>query len=138
MDGMDWMDRMRLRASRKLPQARRERPEPVVCPPAQPGPHCVYLTLKKPSKLAAEKLAKKLRTDGAECGFTEDLKVSCSLDDAQLGKLFGAKVRYFVTAASASNRMICDAQVASFKVPSFKVPSRYADVAAVDLDGQCP
>lgn len=113
-----------------LPKTR-EAPPP--CPPAQPMPLCAYLTLKKPSKAAAEKLAKKLRTDGVEPDVSDELVVSASLDDAQLSKLLGAKVRYALTAASASDRTICDAQVASFKPPA-----RYSELASLRLDAQCP
>ena len=104
------------------------------CPPAAPsGPHCVYLALKKPSKVAAEKLAKKLRTDGVASDVSDELQVSLSLSDAQLQELLGAKLSYAMTAASASNRMVCDAQVASFQAPP-----RYAEVASVRIDAQCP
>ncbi len=104
------------------------------CPPARPaGPHCVYLTLKKPTKAAAERLAKKLRTDGVEADLSEEHALSVALDDARLAKLLGARVSYSLTGAGASDRLVCDAQVASFKPPA-----RYAEVASVRIDAQCP
>lgn len=111
------------------PHARAKPP----CPPAQPVAHCVYLTLKKPSKAAAEKLAKKLRADGVESDVSDELVVSASLDEARLSKLLGTRVRYALTAASASDRTTCDAQVASFKPPA-----RYSELASLRLDAQCP
>ncbi|HEY3446223.1 MAG TPA: hypothetical protein VGK67_07650 [Myxococcales bacterium] len=114
-----------------LLRPRKERP---ACPPAQAsGPHCVYLTLKKPSMAGAEKLAKKLRTDGVESDTSDDFQVSVSLGDAQLAKLFGATVSYSLTGASASDRMVCDPQIASFKAPA-----RYGEVASLRIDAQCP
>lgn len=106
----------------------------VPCPPAEPtGPHCVYLTLRTPSATAAEKLAKKLRTDGVESDIGSDHRLSVALTDAQLAKLLGAKVGYSLTGASASDRMLCDAQVRSFKAPG-----RYQELAEVRIDPACP
>jgi len=108
-----------------------ERPR---CPPALPSrQHCVYLTLAQATQVSAEKVAKKLRTDGVESEISEEHQLAVSLTDAQLQAILGAKVSYSLTGASASDRLICDVRIASFAAPQ-----RYREIASVRIDPACP
>ena len=103
------------------------------CPPKSPRTHCVYLSLKKSTRNEAEKIAKLLKTDGAEASISEDNDLTSMLSDAQLRKLLGAKVVYNSTGASASDVLVCEASI-----ESIKPPTRYQNVESARIDSACP
>ncbi len=104
----------------------------IACPPAERAAHCVYLTLWTPSTRPVRELLRKLKQDGV-AAVSEESVVSMTLDDEQIRSILGAKVRYRLTAASASNRMLCTAELVRGRTPL-----RYQEVRSARIDPQCP
>ena len=80
------------------------------CPPKKPRSHCVYMELHKATRTLAEQVVKRLKADGVSASIDESLDLSGMMTDAQLRKLFGAKVAYNMTGASAKDLLVCEAQ----------------------------
>lgn len=101
------------------------------CPPARPPPICLLVTLREPSPANAALLRERLRADGLRSGGgARSFTITAS--PARLRRGLGVRVRYVLTGASSSDRMIC--QPALRRVV---VPERYRDlIASIRFDPQ--
>ena len=94
------------------------------CPPARPPPICLLVTLRAPTPARAAELRERLRADGIRSSGTAR-NFSLVARPSQLRRVFGVRVRYVRTPASAGNRLVC--QPALHVV---RVPERYRDLVA--------
>lgn len=88
------------------------------CPPAHPPPICLLVTLREPTTANAALLRERLREDGLDLqGPRGDLVITAS---PQRLRALGVRVRYTMTGASSSDRMIC------LPVVRVRLPARYS------------
>lgn len=112
------------------PPVRERRPP---CPPEKEPVHCVYLTLRQPNRKVLAQVLADLEKDGIKASARENRELSLTAGDARLRELFGARMHYGVTGASASDRLICEARIVSI-APG----PRYRQVYGARIDPACP
>lgn len=92
-----------------------------------PDRHCVLLALRDPSEQAALEVEQQLAREGLRVA-REGPDVALSLTAAEIRRLFGARLRWSVTGASATPTLIREVHLQGGRVPA-RLRSRVASFA---------
>jgi hypothetical protein len=94
---------------------------------ATPDRHCLLLELRNPSEQTASEVEQMLVREGVQVA-REGPDVALLVTEAEIRRLFGARLRWSVTGASASSTMIREPRLQGGRVPA-RLRSRVASFA---------
>lgn len=105
------------------------------CPPIEPAPHCIVLTLAPGAEARADDLVARAARDQIQVHREGSLWVTY-LTDAQIVQHFGGRVAYRRIAASASNTGRTGSLCAAY-LEDTRIPPKYArDLASITVGHQ--